>query len=392
MYKDYPIYSIGLSDENEIFAVSLVDCPAMEVGFMAFKKEEDKEIMKFSVVNEIEHNILCCIVRADYPILRSMNGEYFYITISKDVCKQLCQKLMKDGFQQNVSLNHNGENIDGYHLQELFLKDSTKGISPIGFENIAEGSLFGIYHITDMDIWNKCLDGTFNGISMESNLMIDLTKQYNQIKKEIDMKKSIKQQIFELLAKFNSIVTDKIEIFYNDEELVVGSEVFDADRNPIADGEYTYEDKIYVVGEGKIVEIKDVVKEEVVEEVKEEIKEEEIVESPVEVEVKEEMGCGKKKKVNMEDEPITEEIREEVVEEIVEVKDERDEKIAKLEEAVSELTKLLVERDAEIADLKAKLDEPASEGVVEEFEKVTAITSKDKALAKSIAIASALKR
>lgn len=77
----------------------------------------------------------------------------------------------------------------------------------------------------------------------------------------------LKEQLKKLLQEFASITTDKGEVFYEG-ELEVGVEVYDDADNALADGEYTTEDKIIVVAEGKVTEIRDKV---VVEEVKEEV-------------------------------------------------------------------------------------------------------------------------
>ena len=56
---------------------------------------------------------------------------------------------MTDGIQQNISLQHNGKLIQGIKLQEVFIKVSTLGISPVGFEEASDGSLMGVYYIED---------------------------------------------------------------------------------------------------------------------------------------------------------------------------------------------------------------------------------------------------
>ena len=127
--------------------------------------------MKFYIKDEYQHNILTCLVRVDFPILRvTQDGNPYYIVFNKDTAKVLCQRLMTDGMQQNISLNYNGNLIDCIQLQEVFIKDTEKGISPIGFEDAADGSLMGVYHIEDDQLWNDCIEGRFKGISIESLL------------------------------------------------------------------------------------------------------------------------------------------------------------------------------------------------------------------------------
>ena len=195
-FNNRPIFLVNVdADDCTITTISLVDDPAMELPMYCF----DKEIVSFSMQDEMQHNIISCIVRTDYPILRlTADGNPYYILFNKETSKKLCQKLMKDGFQQCISLDHNGKLIEGIQLQEVFIKDSNRGISPVGFEEAAEGSLFGVYHITDEQLWKDCIEGRFGGVSLES--YIDLQK-FNKIdnKKTKNIMSKIKDALKRLL-------------------------------------------------------------------------------------------------------------------------------------------------------------------------------------------------
>ena len=370
-FNDRPIFLVNVdADDCTITTISLVDDPAMELPMYCF----DKEIVSFSMQDEMQHNIISCIVRTDYPILRlTADGNPYYIVFNKETSKKLCQKLMKDGFQQCISLDHNGKLIEGIQLQEVFIKDSNRGISPVGFEEAAEGSLFGVYHITDEQLWKDCIEGRFGGVSLES--YIDLQK-FNKIdnKKTKNIMSKIKDALKRLLMEFNILSTDKAELYWEeDTELMVGYKVFVEDESgnkvPAMDGEYiSDENKIKVAG-GVVTEIEkkevDDVPAEVPAEKKEDVMEEPAVEEPA-------------KEEPAKEEPATEE-----------PKDDNTEKVAELEKRISDL-------EAKIAELETKLVEiataPAAEPVVDEFENIKKReTTGDKKLDKRIAIAQALK-
>ena len=370
-FNNRPIFLANVdADDCTITTISLVDDPAMELPMYCF----DKEIVSFSMQDEMQHNIISCIVRTDYPILRlTADGNPYYILFNKETSKKLCQKLMKDGFQQCISLDHNGKLIEGIQLQEVFIKDSEKGISPKGFENAAEGSLFGVWHIEDESLWQDCLDGKFGGVSLES--YIDLQK-FNKIdnKKTKNIMSKIKDALKRLLMEFNTLSTDKAELYWEeDTELMVGYKVFVEDESgnkvPAMDGEYiSDENKIKVAG-GVVTEIEkkkiDDVPAEVPAEKKEDVMEEPAKEEPA-------------KEEPAKEEPTTEE-----------PKDDNTEKVAELEKRISDL-------EAKIADLETKLAEiataPAAAPVVDEFENIKKReTTGDKKLDRRIAIAQALK-
>ena len=372
VYNGVPIFAVNVDDPGcSISTMSLVDDPAMSIDMVCFSKEQN---MNFSIQDESQHNILTCLVRVDFPILRvTPDGNPYYIVFNKDTAKVLCQRLMKDGMQQNISLQHNGKLIDGIQLQEVFIKDTEKGISPVGFEEAADGSLMGIYHITDDALWNDCIEGRFKGISIESLLGIEeFKKKCNKKIKKNNMSK-LKDMIKKLLLEFNSLSTNIAELYWEeDTELMVGYKVFVEDESgnkvPAMDGEYiSDENKIKVAG-GVVTEIE----------------KKEVDDVPVEVPAE---VPAEKKEETMEEPAKEEPAKEEPATE--EPKDDNTEKVAELEKKVADL-------ETKLADLEAKLAEiattPAAQPVIDEFENIKKRgTTGDKKLDKRIAIAQALK-
>ena len=376
-YNNIPVFAVNVDDPGcSISAMSLVDDPAMSIDMVCFSKEQN---MKFSIQDETQHNILTCLVRVDFPILRVTDqGDPYYIVFNKDTAKVLCQRLMKDGMQQNISLQHNGKLIDGIQLQEVFIKDSSLGISPVGFEDAADGSLMGVYHIEDDQLWNDCIEGRFKGISIESLLGIEEFKKKcnKKIKKNNNMSK-LKNMLKQLLLEFNSLSTNIAELYWEeDTELMVGYKVFVEDesgnKDPAMDGEYiSDENKIKVAG-GTVTEIE----------------RREVDDMPVKVPAE----VPAEKKEDVMEEPAVEEPKEEPAKEEPapeEPKDDNTEKVAELEKKVADL-------ETKLADLEAKLAEiataPAAQPVIDEFENIRKVgKTGDKNLDKRLAIAAALK-
>ena len=371
VYNNIPVFAVNVDDPGcSISTMSLVDDPAMSIDMVCFSKEQK---MNFSIQDESKHNILTCLVRVDFPILRlTEDGNPYYIVFNKENAKVLCQRLMTDGMQQNISLQHNGKLIQGIQLQEVFIKDSSLGISPVGFEDAADGSLMGVYHIEDEALWNDCIEGRFKGISIESLLGIEeFKKKCNKKIKKNNMSK-IKEMLKKLLMEFNALSTDKAELYWEeDTELMVGYKVFVEDESgnkvPAMDGEYiSDENKIKVAG-GVVTEIE----------------RREIDDMPANVppvEKKEAMAEPAVEEPKAE--PATEEPKEEP-------KDDNTEKVAEMEKKIAEL-------EAKLADLEAKIAEiataPAAQPVMDEFENIKKLgKTGDKDLDKRLAIAAALK-
>ena len=368
VYNNIPVFAINVDDpECSISTMSLVDDPAMSIDMVCFSKEQK---MNFSIQDESQHNILTCLVRVDFPILRvTPDGNPYYIVFNKDTAKVLCQRLMKDGMQQNISLQHNGKLIDGIQLQEVFIKDSSLGISPVGFEEAADGSLMGVYHIEDDALWNDCIEGKFKGISIESLLGIEDFKKCNKKNKKKNNMSKLKDMIKKLLLEFNTLSTNIAELYWEeDTELMVGYKVFVEDESgnkvPAMDGEYiSDENKIKVAG-GVVTEIE----------------RKEVDDMPVEVPVE-------KTEETME-EPVVE---EPVVEEpaMEEPKDDNTEKVAELETRIADLENKIAELESKLAEIATT---PAAQPVMDEFENIKKIgKTGDKSLDKRIAVAAALR-
>lgn len=368
-YKGLPIFRLNVVDDDPgIRTVSLVECPAMEMPMIMFS--EDKKNMNFSIQDELKHNILTLIARTDFPILRATeDGNPYYVIFTKEVTEKLCKKLMSEGYSQHISTDHSGKLIDGIQLQEVFLKDSSKGISPIGYEDAAEGSLFGIYHITDEQLWKDCLEGKFTNVSLESYFTLEKFNKIDNKKNNRFSMNKIKNILRKLLLEFNTLSTNIAELYWEeDTELMVGYKVFVEDESgnkvPAMDGEYiSDENKIKVAG-GVVTEIE----------------RREVDDMPVNVPVE-------KKEETME-EPVVE---EPVVEEpaMEEPKDDNTDKVAELESRIADLESKIAELESKLAEIATT---PAAQPVMDEFENIKKIgKTGDKSLDKRLAIAAALK-
>lgn len=167
--SDLPVYKVQPMDEGMV-ALALVDVPAVEIGFQAFSKD-NPELSKFSIVEEEKRLVSGPLIRCDFKILRKgTDGSLYYIVFDKEVAKGMLMRFLKNGFQNNVNLSHSSFFPSGIEPVEFYIKDSSRGVSPKGFEDIADGSVFCTYHITDDGIWQACKDGTFKGFSLEAYL------------------------------------------------------------------------------------------------------------------------------------------------------------------------------------------------------------------------------
>lgn len=168
-YKGKPIYKAALTENPEetgMFIISLVDDPAVESNFLAFANEENAKTLTFSVQDEEQRIVTGLVMAADRPILRRYGDFIYYIMYDKATINAMTERFLAQGMANNVDTQHNFELEDGIFLREIYIKDTERGISPKGFEDVEDGSLFATYHIVNDEVWAKVKSGDFKGFSL----------------------------------------------------------------------------------------------------------------------------------------------------------------------------------------------------------------------------------
>jgi len=355
------------SYDTGIYKISLVDLPAVESDFVAFN-DQDKAEVKFSIDNEDERMVTGVIMRANFLIYRYSPefGEY-YIKYSPETIKTMAEKMMIDNTFNNVNLMHEyGTDVEGVNLVELFIKDTSKGISPSSFEDIEDGSLFATYKINNDAIWEQIKLGTFKGFSLEGifNLeSVELKRQSNKQEKNtfLNTMNRLFNKFLKSFVKCGSLTTVDDKEFYwvGEADLQIGDELFyNADGEEaikVEDGEYELKDgTVVVVTDGLVSEIRE-------------------VDDEKEDSLDNEVGMI---------EDVVEDFEEEVIETITEEPETPSETPEDtLESRVDVLEAMIEDALAEIDALKTTLNEllskPAAEPIVEEFNKKVGTTVRD---------------
>lgn len=264
IFEGLPLYEGRIIDEETgMYAISLVDAPATECPFLAFSKDN----VQFAIADEEQRMVFGLIMAAEMPIYRrDRSGYEYYIVYRAETLKIMAEKYLKDGFQNNVDLNHDGNPVEGVNMVQMFIKDTEKGISPKGFEDYKDGSLFAQFHVENDEIWGQIKDGTFKGFSLAGLFAVEEAefKKQNKVQNTLAMKiEKIKEALRKILASFGSISTDKGALIWDgDEDLKEGDAVrgIDEEGNEVSveDGEYKSEDgKIITIESGKVISIVD---------------------------------------------------------------------------------------------------------------------------------------
>lgn len=271
---DIPVFNATLDEDCGIIRVSLVDDPAVSKNFQVFK--ESARPMLYAVQNEDKHLVRGVIMRADYPIYRRDKsfGEY-YIVYKPDVIRQMAEKYLTEDRTNNVNIMHReGSDVEGVNMVQWFIKGA--GVTIEGFDDIADGSLFAEYHVTNEDVWAEIKAGTYKGFSLEGYFNLEPEQNENYVQDVIDKWgeyfskiknmanfKKFATALAKMLAKFASITTDKgVLVWDTEDDLKAGDSVYvqseDGTRVKAEDGDYKTDDgKVIKVADGKVAEIVD---------------------------------------------------------------------------------------------------------------------------------------
>lgn len=277
MENQLPVYIAVVNlegDDTGMQLVSFVDEPAIEENFLSF--EDQKEMVTLAVQDEEKRMCYGPIMLANKKIYRRTDEGFEYmIVFTPENIELMLQKFMSQNNGNNVDENHSFKLIDGVTLCQVFIKDTEKGINPTDFPDAEDGSLFGIYHVDDDQLWEDVKNGEVKGFSLAGNFDLEKaeTKQFTKInpineKRNMSKLNRIKQMLKTMLEVFGDISTNRGTLIWDgDEEIKEGDAVklLDGENNEVdaEDGDYQTDDKrIIVVKEGKVAEIKDVEEEE----------------------------------------------------------------------------------------------------------------------------------
>lgn len=247
-------------DEDGVYAISLVEMPAIQENFIALSKEHKIE---FKEIDAKKNLILGAVLIPDMLIDRKSNdGEIFQIYLSGETITKVAHKYMQQGNQSNITLQHKSD-VKGVTVVETWLKEDAVHDKSVkyGFDYPLNTWLVSM-KVEDDTIKQKIISGEIKGFSIEG------------IFKEAEEKLTLNQEQMEYKQTMNKIkALLQIEVKLEQMKLVDGvttleAESFEAGYSvgivtedgavpaPIGEYETTDGNIIVVAVEGQIAEVK----------------------------------------------------------------------------------------------------------------------------------------
>jgi len=157
-------------NENEdfgVYAISLVDSPAIEEEFMYFSKHKEQ----FATVDTDERVVMGAVMIPDMEIMRVDNkGEKYKCWFSKDTVKEIAQRYMQQSKHQSTTLDH-ARTVQGITTIETWIvSDSQKDKTQAFGLEYPVGTWVACMKIDNEDVWqNYIKEGVVKGFSVEGN-------------------------------------------------------------------------------------------------------------------------------------------------------------------------------------------------------------------------------
>lgn len=157
----------SITSDLEVNYIGLVDRPAIERNFQAFKAQQQRAAF---VLNEEKRIISGPAMIADMPLYRKDDqlGEY-YVIFDKAAIQAIVEKFSAKGYLKNFNLFHNAQQqVSDVTIFNSFVSDAELGVGPLaGFEDVADGSWFISAKVNNQTVWDSVKAGTIKGFSVE---------------------------------------------------------------------------------------------------------------------------------------------------------------------------------------------------------------------------------
>lgn len=258
-----------------VYAISVVDMPAMESNFIALAKQEKVQL---KVIDEEKMMLLGAVLIPNKPIYRKQDGKEFNIVFPDKTVRLAMENFLRNGYQKNSTLEHDEKlKLSNVTFVEHWIKEDDVHDKSVKYGiNEKIGTWFTVMKAHDKETYDKIkskggfsIDGFFDleKINLKSELNMSEVKQESLV----DSFKTALSEFFnpkkkeqETEVKLGSIKTEdeSLTIEFDGEMMALGSELFitneQGEKLPLPDGEYPLETNlIAVVVDSKVAELKE---------------------------------------------------------------------------------------------------------------------------------------
>jgi hypothetical protein len=186
-------------EESGIEAISIVESPAIESDFVALKGEE----IKLAEIDKEKRILLGALLIPNKPIYRKNEEGDYYIFFSKDTISKASQMYLRNGYQNNSTLEHS-KDLKGLTLVESWIvEDEVQDKSRKYGLNVPVGTWMGAVKVNNEEIWNEYVrTNKVKGFSIEGYFADKMESPKEEVKEDMSSQsdKETLLKIIEILS------------------------------------------------------------------------------------------------------------------------------------------------------------------------------------------------
>lgn len=236
--------------DKGVYALSVVESPAMEGEFIALNKQEE---IKLAEVDKDQQILMGVALIPDKLIYRNQGGKEFNITFSSDTIKKIAHAFLKNGYQGNSTIEHENA-ISGVSVVESWIiEDELHDKSRAYGFDYPVGSWMATMKVDNKELWKDYVKtGKIKGFSIDGLFSLEKIKLSNMSETKTNILTELASAIKALLStdKPNEEVkvqlgeltlSNDVKVTFEGETLELGKEVFIKDnevRVPLPNGDY----------------------------------------------------------------------------------------------------------------------------------------------------------
>jgi len=172
-------------EESGIEAISIVESPAIESDFVALKNEE----IKLAEISKEKRILLGALLIPNKPIYRNGSEGDYYIFFSKDTISKASQMYLRNGYQNNSTLEHS-KDLKGLTLVESWIvEDEVQDKSRKYGLNVPVGTWMGAVKVNNEEVWNEYVrTNKVKGFSIEGYFADKMEAPKEAVKEDMSAK------------------------------------------------------------------------------------------------------------------------------------------------------------------------------------------------------------
>lgn len=209
-----PLFELMIGDEetDEIFAISWVESPAIELDFQYF----GKELIQFAEVSKEKRLVMGPILVPNKRIFRvDGEGKEYEVYFKPETVRRLSQMYLEKKYTDSATIEHDTKKIKGINLVESWIVDNKfqDKSKAFGFQ-VPEGTWMGVFRVDESpegkNIWDDYVKtGKVKGFSIEGmfeHSLVAAAKVEEQLWNK-DIKELDEEEAQILLGKIKAIIS-----------------------------------------------------------------------------------------------------------------------------------------------------------------------------------------